>query len=294
MNVKNKFAELADVAEGRFHDLVVQVVKDPFDSGGRTTVWVTDYTDNDSFFNHVWNAGGNAGADGCTEDDPYGYTSRFTKDSSSAWPGPFGKKAMQVTCYEPHASYINGEVKAGDWVSLRNVQIKFGSNYANLEGFLREDRNAGRSKVLVDVLDPLEQMEQPDGRLKRALQRKRAYEKEKKQQIRTVTEQADAKKRKAGSGGGGKSDAKSRRKAKRSAILEKIMESEARKEELLGLNENSKEPPLVPHHFLPISHNPTLPPSPSPSFMYHFFLNFIFHASTPLILFSSSYSQAST
>ena len=46
VNVKNKFSLLKSLEPNRFSDIIVQVVKEPYDEGDRMTLWVTDYTEN--------------------------------------------------------------------------------------------------------------------------------------------------------------------------------------------------------------------------------------------------------
>ncbi|KAF3770731.1 hypothetical protein M406DRAFT_285477 [Cryphonectria parasitica EP155] len=185
LNVKDKFRLLQDVGDHNFADLVVQVVREPFDFGDRMTLWVSDYTENHNFFNRTtkqgagWNDGVPSG-----DGDPYGYTDGFRKkhdaasrESSGNWMGPPGKKSLQVTCWEPHAEYIRENVHGGDWVRLRNVQIGYGHNATNIEAFLRGDRQYP-GRVYVVLLDPQADRESIDPHLFEALRRKLDYEKE--------------------------------------------------------------------------------------------------------------------
>lgn len=196
-NVKNKFKLLKDAKDGEFVDLVVQVVKEPFDMGDKFTLWVTDFTDNPGFFHYTF--GGVSAYEG-QPGDPYGYGAKYDKSkSSNDWQGPFGKKSMQITCWEPHASAIREHsISTGNWLSLRNLQIKFGHSGSNLEGFLREDRGAYGSKINITPLNPLLDSENINPNLKEALRRKRDYEKTKKSQLREISAAAEAgQKRKA-------------------------------------------------------------------------------------------------
>lgn len=240
LNVKEKFTLLKDVKDGKFADIIVQVVKEPYDLGDKMTLWVTDYTENPAFFHKTYD-----GVDDLVarerDGDPYGYTKKFnaktaksvSPDLSQQWNGPFGKKTMQVTCWEPHASFIRSNIQMSEWVRLRNVQIKFGHNSANIEGFLREDRTF-MGKMLVDILDPADDAEMIDPRFKEAIRRKRDYEREKKTQLKgIVAEVTQAKKRKAPLQEAeeaadsepdrkrGKLNSRSRRKAKRAALEKK-------------------------------------------------------------------------
>ncbi|KAM5342616.1 hypothetical protein ACJ41O_013582 [Fusarium nematophilum] len=190
-NVKNKFSLLQDVREKQFYDIVVQVVKTPYDSGDKVTLWVTDFTENSDFYNFTYDVEKlSDGRDG----DPYGYLSKFAKPASSTdWPGPFGKRCIQITCWEPHATAIRETgISPGTWVSVRNLQIKLGHNGSNLEGFLREDRGANGPKLGIYPLNPADDPENINPHMKEALRRKRDYERLKKGQLKDITEASKA------------------------------------------------------------------------------------------------------
>lgn len=246
LNVREKFSLLEDVRQHTFHDLVVQVIKEPFDGIDKVTLWTTDYTENQAFFHFSW--GGNQG--GSIAGDPLGYTTgkgRQLPQSNSRdhFSGPFGKKCLQITCYEPHASSLRGAVSKGTYVRLRNVQIKFGSNSNNLEGFLREDRGSYGHKLQVEHLDPNPQdVENVDARFKALLLRQRRYEKEMKAELRTLREANAGQKRPASDEPQGKKiNSKTRRQMERARAFEKAEKSEqAINEAKLELNEHSKAP----------------------------------------------------
>ncbi|KAG6116404.1 hypothetical protein E4U13_001875 [Claviceps humidiphila] len=187
-NVKNKFSELKDLQDGKFVDTVAQVVRKPYDLGDKITLWISDYTENPLFYQHQL-----MGSKGKRAHDPYGYTTAFVAStSSSEWSGPLGKLSIQITCYEPHASAIRNErIMQGTWVSLRNLQVKYGQNMANLEGFLREDRGARGVKINISKEESLDG-EHTRVEVKNALRRKQQYEKTKKSQIKELTEAAAA------------------------------------------------------------------------------------------------------
>ncbi|KAK9420279.1 hypothetical protein SUNI508_06548 [Seiridium unicorne] len=245
-NIKEKFSTLKGVQEHQFCDLVVQVVKDPYDQMDKVNLWVTDYTENDAFFRFAWDG---SGIPGGRDGDPYGYVSVNSDAVSRNWPGPFGKRSMQITCYEPHTSYIRGEVKAGDWIKLRNVQIKFGHNGSNLEGFLREDRSSFGSRVAIEVLDTSGSTH-IDDRLKEAIRRKRDYEKTAKQQKQTFAAIEGVKRKAEDPLDDTKMNAKQRRNARRAAKNKQLVEAENKREEVLGLNDlikcESLDEPVYP------------------------------------------------
>lgn len=253
LNVKDKFSLLKDVTDGRFYDLIGQVAKDPYtDEMGRVTLYLSDYTENDFFFHYTWEGVrdliSSRPADAYPEDDH----SEATGSQNHPWVGPYGKRTIQISCYDSHADFIRESgVGAGTWLSLRNVQVKFGRNGAHLEGFLREERNASARKVNVEILDivaphPSITKEKVDPRLKEAVRRWRDYSQEKKTQIKAVkaAHEAGAKRRASAivSDDGRhpappekKLTAKERRKLRRAAMEKKAAE-EAEKA-VLGLNE---------------------------------------------------------
>ncbi|KAK2029414.1 hypothetical protein LX32DRAFT_588689 [Colletotrichum zoysiae] len=221
-NVKDKFCELKDAKDHTFHDIIAQVVQDYYESdGGTIQLYVSDYTENPGFFNHTRpGQTSRSSRDG----DPFGYTD---PKGSKQWNGPFGKRTLQVTCYEPHATAIRNRVKNGSWVNLRNVQFKFGSNGANLEGYLREDRNYP-NKVRVDVLDPKDTDNMPPS-LENAIRRKRGYEREDKALRKDLqSTQTQSKKRPApGQPEGKPMNAKQKRAAQRAQVQGKAKQDMA-------------------------------------------------------------------
>ncbi|PTB79722.1 hypothetical protein M440DRAFT_1326683 [Trichoderma longibrachiatum ATCC 18648] len=187
----NKSKELKDVRDGTFVDVVVQLVRQPFDTGDRVTMWVSDYTENEHFFHFTYK-----GLDVLQGQDSYmspiSYGAGAGAGAGGEWKGPFGKRSMQVTCYDPHTSIIREQgLSAGSWVLLRNLQIKYGRNGANLEGFLREDRGSSSQKINIQQMDATD-TDAPDPRLKEAIRRKRDYEREKKDRLKDLSDAAVA------------------------------------------------------------------------------------------------------
>ncbi len=181
MDVKigEKFCALEAVAERKFYDLVVQVVRQPFHSGDRVTLWVTDYTANPTLLQlrperrRRTRMGRRRGADRTTRmatrasSRPCRRATRARAGPARSAGGPCKLRATSRT-----RDFVRRNVVAGQWVRLRNVQVKFGSNQENLEGFLRQDQRHVQDKIYVDVLDPLGGSDKPDERLKEALRRK--------------------------------------------------------------------------------------------------------------------------
>ncbi|KAJ4388595.1 hypothetical protein N0V93_006053 [Gnomoniopsis smithogilvyi] len=234
LNVKDKFCLLQDVRDSKFADLIVQVVKEPYDLGDKMTLWVSDYTENNSFFLQTRDSVDWADGVPTRDGDVYGYTNNRKKPMASLdeenrkWSGPEGKRSLQLTCWEPHASFIRQNVHQGDWVRLRNVQIRYGHNSVNIEGCLREDLKY-RDRVYVEIMDPTGDRETLDQRLVDAILRKRTYEKAQKQAHK------NGEKRKAQ-----ENPQKENRRAKRQKQREnkqKAIEEEAAKQQAaLGFN----------------------------------------------------------
>ncbi|KAF4988608.1 hypothetical protein FGRMN_9669 [Fusarium graminum] len=217
-NVKNKFSLLKDLKDGQFCDIIAQIVRQPHDAGDKMTLWVSDYTENPGFYKFsIGIDGSSLGRDG----DPYGYTDKFMAETpSSSWPGPYGQRCLQITCWEPHATMIReSKMEPLTWVSIKNLQIKIGRNGTNLEGFLREDRGAVGIKIGIRPIDTSTDSENFDSRAKEALQRKREYERLRKGQIKEIKEASKAgQKRKNGAESMSeqkKQNSKSRRQEKR-------------------------------------------------------------------------------
>lgn len=229
--VRDKFRELKDVADGCFCDTIVEIVKEPYDSGDKITLWVSDYTENSQFYNHLPPVTKNSDHQ---DGDPYGYVAKFNKKSSEGEKkpeqGPFGKRSMQITCWDPHVTAIrHGKLTKGTWVSIKNLQVKFGRNVANLEGYLREDRGAHGTKLGIFALDTTDR-ESMDDRHVAALKRHREYNRHRKSQLKEIEEAAHAgQKRKATTAAQDEQPAnsKSKRAAKRKAQREKAAAQEA-------------------------------------------------------------------
>ncbi|GJC93837.1 telomere-binding alpha subunit central domain-containing protein [Colletotrichum higginsianum] len=247
LNVKDKLCELKDVKDSTFHDIIAQVVQEPYDYNDKIRLYVSDYTENSGFFNYRRDGQvDNNSRDG----DPYGYTSG--KAGTPKWIGPFGKRTLQITCWEPHATVIRQRVKNGSWVHLLNIQFKFGTNGRNLEGYLRQDQNAFPNKVYVDVLDLSQDSEQIHPSLKNAIRRKRDYEKEEKaQRTELQPAQKTSKKRPAAEQPEDKRlNAKQRRAIQRAQAAEKATHGETSTKTSSDLNQQViaeyPEQPAVP------------------------------------------------
>lgn len=184
VQVKEKFSLLKDVASERFVDVIVEVVKAPYDLGDKFTLWISDYTEHSNFFNFAI-----SGAE--MRADPYNYTiGSNTPDGD--WNGPYGRNCLQITCWEPHADAIRvNNITVGSYVYIRNLQIKWGRNSNNLEGYLRGDERYP-SKINISLLDHEEDGDSVDPRLKETIRRRREYERLAKKQLKSINEAAKA------------------------------------------------------------------------------------------------------
>ncbi|OAA64640.1 telomere-binding alpha subunit central domain containing protein [Niveomyces insectorum RCEF 264] len=211
LKVHSKTCALQNVRQESYHNVVVLVVAKPYDAGSYVTLWVTDFTEHPLFREYVDPAAegtGGAGADPQQQQqhqvgDPHKYLTRFggvgcggggggDKKAPAVWSGPFGRRSMQVTCFEPHAAYIRSHVNAGDWVELQNLRVRLGRNGHNLEGYMREDPARGNPIRVECLTIPGRDQENVDPFLKEAIRRKYMYEKKAK---------AASKKRKAAEDG---------------------------------------------------------------------------------------------
>jgi hypothetical protein len=194
VSIKDKFTELKDVQDAHFYDLKVNVVREPYDTGDKMTLWVSDFTENELFHQFSYDPLANTTSEG-QDGDEYGYMSKFAPgsgNSTNSWTGPYGRKSLQVTCWGHHADVIRSlKLGLGAWVQMKNVQVKFGHNGGNLEGFLREDSSA-RERRRIHPLDLGGQALGLDPQLKEALRRKRDYEKSKKSDLKDIAEAARA------------------------------------------------------------------------------------------------------
>lgn len=261
LNVKDKFSLLKDIEENRFYNLIVQVARPPYTLSDRVTLYVSDYTENNGFFNLQWDGLSNLpGLNGdSTSEDPYGYTEPGFSPAKSQWVGPYGKHAMQITCWYPHNEFIRTDVSAGDWIHLRNVHIRRGHDGQYLEGFLHEDLQA-KTKIGVDVLNATDR-DNIEPRLKEAIRRWRDYSKKRHKQEKELVSDIKAA-RVAGAKRRGedvsdkdqpkpKMNARERRNAQRAAKEKEEEEKRLKKEAEIELNgriaceEQSKPPSTI-------------------------------------------------
>ncbi|KAE8447227.1 hypothetical protein EG329_010921 [Mollisiaceae sp. DMI_Dod_QoI] len=234
MTVRDKFCLLKDVKPDNFYNILGQVIR-VYESGGRLTLYLSDYTANSKFYNYVWGED----TDATSQDgDEYGYTKTKKKEAKS-WPGPFGKLTIQLTLFDGHADFVLEEVKVDDWVLLSNVQIKYAKMGGLLEGFLRGDQHGFKGKFQVKVMEQAEDPDENDARWKEGIRRKYDWWKKFKAQRQDILDDA------AGLGSKRKNgeesvnyNSKKRRKERRALAAKRASEAEVNLAQSLDLNEN--------------------------------------------------------
>ncbi|CAG8925402.1 unnamed protein product [Penicillium salamii] len=119
-----------DLAVNRLCQLLGQVIRLKSYDSEKCTMFLTDYTEHEELLDYKKPGDDDNG----TEGDPYNYIKRNDSDD---WPGPWGKRVLQVTLWEPHASFAREKLNPGDNVLLTYVQPK---DNRYLEAAVHEDR----------------------------------------------------------------------------------------------------------------------------------------------------------
>ncbi|GIJ89273.1 hypothetical protein Asppvi_008204 [Aspergillus pseudoviridinutans] len=113
-NANRRFSLIKDVEERTFVDLTGEVVKIFTNDSEKVALYLTDYTTNEGLHNYTIDA------NNAREGDEYAYLQRSKKQ----WQGPAGRMTLQITLWDPHASFAREHLKEGSIVRLRNVHIK--------------------------------------------------------------------------------------------------------------------------------------------------------------------------
>ncbi|KAL4990857.1 hypothetical protein BDW68DRAFT_193850 [Aspergillus falconensis] len=114
-----KFSLLQDIQDGQFVDLIGEIIKIYGNDSEKATLYLTDYTKNENLFFYATDNDDDSGHG--RDGDPYGYIQRQKKK----WNGPSGRMTIQITLWEPHASFVRGNFNIGELVRLKNVKIKW-------------------------------------------------------------------------------------------------------------------------------------------------------------------------
>ena len=180
---------IKDIQVNYYYDLVGQVVK-IFAGDGKCELYLTDYTSNDNLYHYA------LAGEAYMEEETKGRLSEFAPlkkrrtPADTEWRGPYGKLTLSLVLWPPHAEFARENLKANDWISLKNVRIKM-SQMGYFEGALHTDQTY-RDKVGISHL------ELTNDRVKDVLRRKKEYEDRVKVQKRQYYEVLDGRKRKVG------------------------------------------------------------------------------------------------
>ncbi|CAG7930158.1 unnamed protein product [Penicillium olsonii] len=123
------FCLVKDIVVDRFCQMLGQVVLIKSHDSEKCILYLTDYTENEELCDYKKPGDDDQGIEG----DPHNYMKR----SYDNWPGPWGKRILEATLWDPHAGYARQALKLGDIVLLTYVRPKV-SRY--LEIAVHEDR----------------------------------------------------------------------------------------------------------------------------------------------------------
>ncbi|KAF2429772.1 hypothetical protein EJ08DRAFT_650217 [Tothia fuscella] len=140
--IDRKYAFLKDVKASDYKNLVAEVVK-TFPAQGE--VYITDYTENNLFYEYIRPSDQNANGQSNGQDgDVFGYAPSAPKKD---WVGPWGKHTLCVKLWYANGDWARENVKIGDVYFFKNVHVSFKQS-ARLEGQVHEDkRNPGQVDV---------------------------------------------------------------------------------------------------------------------------------------------------
>ena len=252
---RDRFSLIKDVQINGFYDLVGQVVK-IYPSDGNVELYVTDYTINPQLYNYEWNrpAASNVSS---REGDEFGYTPRGTANGN--WPGPFGQLTLTITLWPDHCYFAQSNVKANDFVHLRNVSIRKSKDKKKVEGSMHTEQKYS-GKVNISIIKDY----RDDDRVKHILSRKMKYfEKFKHQSQLAIVENRGLKRK---SGDDGKQLTKAQIRSKKKKQKEQVLRLQSKEQGIepsdgnniegavikanpskQHLNKNSISPPLLFH-----------------------------------------------
>ncbi|KAL3495762.1 hypothetical protein BJX62DRAFT_222402 [Aspergillus germanicus] len=161
---QRRFALIKDIDDRQFVDLIGEILKIHSSDSEKATLYFTDYTENEKMFYYA--SDNDTNLDQGREGDEYNYIGRQKKK----WDGPSGRMIIQITLWEPHASFLRDNFELNEIVRLKNVRIK-GSRVegGSLEGVIHTNRDNPRAvnAFRVDMKD--------DPRVQELLARKAEY-----------------------------------------------------------------------------------------------------------------------
>lgn len=140
-NGPRQFSLIKDLEQRTFVILVCEIVSIYQNDSEKVIIYVTDYTTNEG----LWDYGND---DDGREGDRFNYMGGHKRKRN----GPSGQMTLQVTLWDPHASYAR-QLESNQFVRLFNVHIKQSRVNQNLEASLHTDRyNPGN--VNIRKVDP--------------------------------------------------------------------------------------------------------------------------------------------
>ncbi|KAJ6260495.1 hypothetical protein Dda_4721 [Drechslerella dactyloides] len=157
-NRKKKLAQIKDIQENNFHDIIC-FVQDKWVSshGQQTTVYVTDFTQNMDLYHHNNDFLGlseETVQEEAARDETYSYAYDFggatTKKAAksgfvSKWYYErLGFYTLPVIFWDSLSAKADQELKAGEYILLNNVNIKRDAQKGKLEGNLRLPRDTSK------------------------------------------------------------------------------------------------------------------------------------------------------
>ncbi|KAJ5610981.1 hypothetical protein N7510_007700 [Penicillium lagena] len=123
------FTLIKDAQRNTITQLLGQVVKMNTYDSEKAILQITDYTSNPLLIDYKSN----------NDEGPEGDTYNHLSLNRNNWPGPWGQMVMQVTLWEPHASYARENVKVGDILLFTYVHVKMRRASDILEAVVHED-----------------------------------------------------------------------------------------------------------------------------------------------------------
>lgn len=145
---RDRLIPLCDASEGRFCDVVAEVVK-TFNVAVGKEIYITDYTENQQFYNYPEPDADSKAAP--LYGDEYGYLPAGKGAAGvREWPGPWGQHVLLTMLFPPHAGV---DLKPKDLVFIRNLRIARSKTGVHLEGKLHQDQRR-LDQVDIELIKP--------------------------------------------------------------------------------------------------------------------------------------------
>ncbi|KAK6359693.1 hypothetical protein TWF696_000835 [Orbilia brochopaga] len=158
-NRKKKLALIKDVQPDTFHDLICFIQDIWSTSYKQRILYVTDFTRNMkllSYDNDIFGLDETKDQETTVRDETYRYAYEFSggtkgkksdkNDFRAKWyQKRVGFHTLEITCWDSLAVQAEQELKPGDYILAKNVQIRRDKNGSKLEGSLSLPRNQSKS-----------------------------------------------------------------------------------------------------------------------------------------------------